>query len=139
MPVETAGPVGAASPTGTAGVEVPVGVFQVGLAHGELRYQQCRWCADRSAGARLLCATCGGTDFAWERSSGQGWIYRMSPPATAAEVERLVVIELDEGFRMPARVAAVPAHRLWTGAPVRLEVATGDDGALRPLFRPVAA
>jgi hypothetical protein len=33
----------------------------------------------------------------------------------------------------------VPAHGVWTGAPVRLEVASGDDGALRPLFRPVAA
>ena len=123
----------------TATVADPAGVFQDGLAHGELRYQQCRWCAGRSAVARLLCATCGGTDFVWRCSSGQGRIYRMAPPATAAEVERAVVIELDEGFRMQARVVAVPLHRLWTGAPVRLEVAADDGGALRPLFRPVAA
>lgn len=123
----------------TASASDPAGVFQDGLAQGELRYQQCRWCADRSAGARLLCTTCGGTDFVWERSSGQGRIYRMAPPATAAEVERLVVVELDEGFRMHARIAPVAAHRLWPGAPVRLEAATGDGGALRPVFRPVAA
>ena len=119
----------------------PAGVFQDGLAQGELRYQRCRWCDDRAAGARLLCATCGGTDFVWERSSGQGRIYRLTPPATGAVVEREVVVELDEGFRMHARVAAVPAHTLWTGAPVRLETASGAGcgGALRPVFRPVAA
>jgi uncharacterized OB-fold protein len=128
----------------TAGTADPVadpsGVFQEGLARGELRYQRCRWCADRSARVRLLCSTCGGSDFVWERSSGRGRIHRIAPPATVSvEVERAVVVELDEGFRMHASVAAVPAHRLWAGAPVQLEVATGEDGALRPLFRPVAA
>ena len=116
----------------------PAGIFQDGLARGGLRYQRCRWCADRSAGARLLCATCGGTDFVWARSSGQGRIHRM-PPAPAAGAECLAVVELDEGFRTHARIAAVPAHRLWQGAPVRLEAATGDGGALRLVFCPVAA
>jgi uncharacterized OB-fold protein len=116
----------------------PVAVYQAGLAHGELRYQRCRWCASRSAQVRLLCATCGGTDFVWERSSGQGRIYRMPASTGAAPGERSVVVELDEGFRMHAQLAPVPAHQLWPGAPVRLEVAAGD-GELRPRFRPIAA
>ena len=123
----------------TVHTDDPAGIFQDGLARGELRYQRCRWCDDRSARVRLLCATCGGTDFAWERSSGQGRIYRIPDPAGAAEAGRTVVIELDEGFRMNARLAAVPAHRLWAGAPVCLDVAAADGGALRPVFRPVAA
>lgn len=116
----------------------PAAVYRDGLAHGELRYQRCRWCASQAAQVRLLCATCGGSDFVWERSSGQGRIYRMATPTAAGPVERAVVVELDEGFRISAQLAPVPAHRLWPGAAVRLEVAD-DDGALRPRFRPVAA
>jgi uncharacterized OB-fold protein len=124
-------------PLGHAAAD-PVEVYLDGLAQGELRYQRCRWCASGDAQVRLLCATCGGADFVWERSSGRGRIYRMAAPTAAGQVERTVVVELDEGFRMNAQLAAVPAHRLWPGATVRLEVAD-DDGALRPRFRPVAA
>jgi uncharacterized OB-fold protein len=113
-------------------------VFQDGLAQGELRYQRCRWCATRSAQLSLLCTTCGGTDFSWERSSGQGRIHRVPAASATAQLERIAVVELDEGFRMSARLAAVPAHRLWPGATVRLEVAD-ENGALRPTFRPCAA
>jgi uncharacterized OB-fold protein len=116
----------------------PAEVFQHGLALGELRYQRCRWCAGRSAQLRLLCETCGGTEFDWERSSGQGRIYRMAAPTSGGEAGGTAVVELDEGFRMSARLVPVPAHRVWPGAPVRLEV-TEDGGALRPAFRAVAA
>ncbi|MFC1418247.1 Zn-ribbon domain-containing OB-fold protein [Streptacidiphilus cavernicola] len=116
----------------------PAAVFRDGLAHGELRYQRCRWCATRSAQLSLLCATCGGSDFSWERSSGQGRIHHLPAPTSAGQVERTAVVELDEGFRMSAQLAAVPAHRLWPGAAVRLEVAD-ENGALRPMFRPYAA
>ncbi|MEZ0091411.1 Zn-ribbon domain-containing OB-fold protein [Streptacidiphilus sp. EB129] len=116
----------------------PVEVYRDGLARGELRYRRCRWCASRSAQVGLLCVTCGGTDFRWERSSGQGRIYRMALPSAAAPAECSAVVELDEGFRMNARLAPAPAHQLWPGAPVRLEVA-GGDGELRPRFRPTAA
>ncbi|MHA6762233.1 Zn-ribbon domain-containing OB-fold protein [Streptacidiphilus sp. PAMC 29251] len=119
-------------------VPSPAAVFQDGLAHGELRYQCCRWCATRSAQLSLLCSTCGGSDFSWERSSGQGRIHRIPEGSGAGQVERTAVVELDEGFRMNAQLAAVPAHRLWPGATVRLEVAD-QGGALRPMFRPVAA
>jgi uncharacterized OB-fold protein len=116
----------------------PAAVFQDGLAQGELRYQRCHWCATRSAQLSLLCTTCGGTDFSWERSSGQGRIHHVQPRTAAGRVERAAVVELDEGFRMNVQLAAVPAHRLWPGATVRLEVAA-EDGGLRPMFRPVAA
>lgn len=119
----------------------PAAVFQDGLARGELRYRRCTWCATRSARLGLLCGTCGGTDFSWERSSGVGRIHQLPVRSAAGPVERTAVVELDEGFRMNVRLAAVPAHRLWPGATVRLEVAEADgaDGALRPTFRPVAA
>lgn len=116
----------------------PAEVFRDGLALGELRYRRCRWCADRSAQLRLLCATCGGTEFDWERSSGQGRIYRMAESTGGGAAGGTAVVELAEGFRMSARLVPVPAHRLWPGAPVRLEV-TEDGGALRPAFRAVAA
>jgi uncharacterized OB-fold protein len=131
MPVET--------PAADSAAADPAGVFRDGLARGELRYQRCRWCDHRSARVRLLCTTCGGSDFVWELSSGRGRIHRIAAPQTAGSAGRPVVVELDEGFRMHARLAPAAAHRLWPGAPVLLEVATGEDGAPRPVFRPLAA
>ena len=141
MPSEPVPSPPAADPVAPAPVDPaadPAAVFRDGLAHGELRYQRCRWCATRSAQLSLLCTTCGGTDFSWERSSGQGRIHRIQTPTAAGQSERVAVVELDEGFRMSAQLAAVPAHRLWPGATVRLEVAD-ENGSLRPLFRPCAA
>ncbi|MEZ0068881.1 putative OB-fold protein [Streptacidiphilus sp. MAP12-20] len=118
----------------------PAEVYRDGLAHGELRYQRCQWCFTRFANVSLLCATCGGPDFVWERSSGQGRIHALPRTTLAPDwQERTAVVELDEGFRMWAQLAPTPAHRIWQGAPVRLEVAETSDGSLRPLFRPSAA
>ncbi|WP_037602125.1 Zn-ribbon domain-containing OB-fold protein [Streptacidiphilus rugosus] len=118
----------------------PAEIYREGLAHGELRYQRCQWCSTRFASVSLLCATCGGSDFVWELSSGQGKIHALPRAALAPDrQECTAVVELDEGFRMRAQLAPTPAHRIWQGAPVRLEVAETCDGSLRPVFRPVAA
>ncbi|SEL40515.1 Zn-ribbon domain-containing OB-fold protein [Streptacidiphilus jiangxiensis] len=126
--------------TGSTLTSDPAEFYREGLAHGELRYQRCQWCATRFSQVSLLCATCGGTDFVWERSSGHGRIHAL--PRTAAPAdwrECTAVVELDEGFRMHATLAPTAAHRIWRGAPVQLEVAAEQDGGLRPVFRPVAA
>jgi uncharacterized OB-fold protein len=118
----------------------PAEVYRDGLAHGELRYQRCQWCSTRFNGVSLLCATCGGTDFVWERSSGRGRIHALPRAVVPADwQECTAVVELDEGFRMRARLAPTAAHRIWPGAPVQLEVAETHDGSLHPVFRPVAA
>jgi uncharacterized OB-fold protein len=123
----------------TPTVTDPAEVYRDGLAHGELRYQRCQWCSTRFCGVSL-CATCGGADFAWERSGGRGRIHALPRPVGLDDwQERTAVVELDEGFRMWARLAPTPAHRIWRGAPVELEVAATHDGSLRPVFRPVAA
>lgn len=126
--------------TGSALTNDPAEVYRDGLAHGELRYQRCQWCATLFSQVSLLCATCGGTDFVWERSSGHGRIHALPRAAAPADwQECTAVVELDEGFRMQARLAPTAAHRIWRGAPVQLEVAAAEDGGLRPVFRPVAA
>ncbi|WP_052442626.1 Zn-ribbon domain-containing OB-fold protein [Streptacidiphilus neutrinimicus] len=126
--------------TKAATAKSPAEVYREGLALGELRYQRCQWCSTRFCSVSLLCATCGGPDFVWERSSGRGRIHAL-PQAVGPDdwQERTAVVELDEGFRVRARLAPTPAHRIWRGAPVRLEVAETGDGSLRPVFRPVAA
>lgn len=108
----------------------PSAMFHDGLAHGELRYLRCRWCATSLPGFSVLCTSCGGADLDWELSSGNGRIHALGSSA---------VVELEEGFRIRAELAPAPAHQIWQGAPVRLEFASSSDGSARPVFRLTAA
>lgn len=120
----------------------PVRIYREGLAQGELRFQRCDYCGSSSAQLRLLCATCGGTEFSWERSGGRGRVHalpRPLGPAAAPDTGALTgVVELDEGLRIRALFAPVAAYRLWPGARVELEVDAADGSAPRPVFRPAA-
>jgi uncharacterized OB-fold protein len=113
-------------------------VYRDGLAHGELRFQRCRWCGLRSAQVSVICGACGGSEFSWERSGGQGRIYALPRPNATGEAAHTAVVELDEGLRVRALLAPVAAYRLWAGARVELDAPTAR-AEHRPIFRPVAS
>ena len=119
----------------TAG-EPPAWVYRRYLESGVLGFQRCVRCGAALFYPRVLCSLCGGNDLTWETSSGRGVIY-----ATTAVYRRdgdpynVVLVDLEEGFRMMSRVEGVPAERVEVGARVTLRLEPADDGPL-PVFVP---
>jgi uncharacterized protein len=116
--------------------EPPAAVYRGYLESGRLSFQRCSGCGEAVFYPRVVCPVCGGADLAWETSAGRGTIY-----ATTAVYRRdadpynVVLVDVEEGFRMMSRVEEVPAERVEVGMRVMLRVAReGDDPV--PVFVP---
>lgn len=84
--------------------------FWDGLAAGELRLPRCRRCAELFFFPRLFCPRCWSEDIIWERAGGGGTVYAVTtvhiPFDPSLEVPySVVIVDLDEGVRLPARLA----------------------------------
>ncbi|MGW4873882.1 Zn-ribbon domain-containing OB-fold protein [Streptomyces chartreusis] len=91
-----------------------------GIWDGALYFQRCGWCRTAFF-RRLLCPACGSTDLAEERSGGIGTIRHVTVVGRDVGMPRaMAVIDMDEGFRLRARVSAAPLNRARVGALVRL-------------------
>jgi uncharacterized protein len=109
--------------------ESPAGVYRGYLESGKLGFQRCSGCGKAVFYPRLVCPVCGGADLVWETSSGRGTVY-----ATTAVYRRdagpynVVLVDLEEGFRMMSRIEGVPADRVEIGMNVAFRVVhEGDD------------
>ena len=116
--------------------EPPAGVYRRHLESGVLGFQRCAGCGAAVFYPRVVCPVCGSADLNWETSSGRGIVY-----ATTAVYRReggpynVVLVDLEEGFRMMSRVEGVPAEDVEVGARVILRVErVGDDYV--PVFVP---
>jgi uncharacterized protein len=116
--------------------EPPAGIYRRYLEGGFLGFQRCAGCGAAVFYPRVVCPFCGGPDLAWQTSSGRGVVY-----ATTAAHRRegdpynVVLVDLEEGFRMMSRVAGVPAEEVVVGTRVRLRVdSVGDEPV--PVFVP---
>jgi uncharacterized OB-fold protein len=114
----------------------PAEVYRRYLESGRLGFQRCAGCGAAVFYPRVLCPVCGSPDLAWETSSGRGVVY-----ATTAVYRReddpysVVLVDVEEGFRMMSRVEGVPAVEVEVGARVRLRLDLTDDGPV-PVFVP---
>ena len=103
--------------------EPPAEVYRRYLESGGLGFQRCAGCGAAVFYPRVLCPVCGASGLTWEISSGLGVVY-----ATTAVYRRegapynVVLVDLEEGFRMMSRVEGVPAERVEVGAKVTLRV-----------------
>jgi hypothetical protein len=83
-----------------------------GPSNGELYFQRCRWCRT-PAFRRQLCPICACSDFDRERSSGTGFIRRITGPGNVA------TIAMAEGFWLRSRVISEPPLTLRIGVQVQ--------------------
>lgn len=77
--------------------------------HEAIAYQLCGSCGTSQYFRRAFCASCGSTDIANRRASGEGMVYATSLVCRAATEEtrahlpyNIVLVDTAEGFRMMA-------------------------------------
>jgi uncharacterized OB-fold protein len=114
----------------------PAAGYRAGLEAGELRYQRCAACGKAVFYPRVACPACGAQRLDWQASAGLGTVYSTTAVAVRdGEPRNVVLVDLDEGFRMMSRVDGVAATAVAIGLRVRLAVVDGDEGPVA-VFRP---
>lgn len=85
--------------------------FWDGCALGDLRFQRCATCAHVQMIPRSICESCHGDQLTWHRSAGQGTVLSYTEVARAPlpafksmAPYFIVLVDLDEGFRLMANV-----------------------------------
>ncbi|GAA5078424.1 hypothetical protein HNP84_009534 [Thermocatellispora tengchongensis] len=100
------------------------------LAEGAVPFQSCEECRAAVFPPRVLCPACGAMELTWERSAGLGTVYSTSVLfPRGRDPYPVVLVDLDEGFRMMSTVTGTPAEEVAIGARVRAHVdPAGPDG-----------
>ncbi len=115
--------------------------FWAATADHRLTYQVCRACGQIVFHPRRHCTGCLLGDLEWRESAGQGTVYTFTvirqngQPFFRARIPYVVgLVDLDEGFRMLAEIAAGPGA---VHVNQRVTVIWEDHSGLSvPLFRP---
>jgi len=112
--------------------EPPAVVYRRYLESGLLGFQRCAGCGAAVFYPRVICPVCGGAHLAWETSSGRGVVYvTTAVHRREGDPYNVVLVDLEEGFRMMSRVQGVPAEEVEVGARVTLRLEPTDDGPIR--------
>lgn len=123
---------------GVTAAGAPAEIYRSYLKEEKLGFQRCRGCRSAVFYPRVLCPVCGSASLAWEESGGWGTVY-----ATTAvyrrdrEPHNVVLVDLEEGFRMMSRIEDVPAEEVEVGMSVAFEVRE-EDGEPEAVFVPTA-
>lgn len=114
----------------------PAEIYRRYLESGRLGFQRCTGCGAAIFYPRVLCPVCGGSELAWETSSGRGVVYATTAVYRRdAEPYNVVLVDLEEGFRMMSRIEGVLAEEVEVGTRVTLRVDRDDDSPV-PVFVP---
>ncbi|MGI5471924.1 Zn-ribbon domain-containing OB-fold protein [Streptomyces sp. CA-132043] len=105
----------------------PARAYREGLDRGELRYQRCDDCAGAVFPPRVLCPDCGSQELTWERSAGRGTVHSATVVRGRDGARGIVLVDLDEGFRMMSRVDGIDPATVEIGTTVRFTAADEGD------------
>jgi len=97
-----------------------------GLRAGRLDFQRCASCAAAVFPARVVCPGCGTAELAWETSTGLGVVYAATTVHRREGRHGVVLVDVDEGFRLMTSVVGADPDAVTIGARVRLVPAAGD-------------
>ncbi|MCU1717672.1 Zn-ribbon domain-containing OB-fold protein [Pseudomonas sp. 5P_3.1_Bac2] len=92
-----------------------------GLARGALVYQTCASCHKAIFYPRPGCPFCGALDLSLQDSKGLGTLYSVSVVYDKVQNYNLVLVDLDEGFRMMSCVPDCAAPAIGSRVKARLE------------------
>jgi uncharacterized protein len=111
--------------------------------NGHLLYQQCAVCGGVPSYLRALCPVCWSSALVEKASAGRGVVYsftiqyRPGGPGFADDVPyTLVLVDLEEGFRVLADLRDCPPQSLAVGLPVKVFFDEAAPDLVLPRFRP---
>ncbi|WP_248798138.1 Zn-ribbon domain-containing OB-fold protein [Pseudomonas sp. MWU13-2105] len=103
-----------------------------GLARGALVYQHCNHCQSAVFYLRLCCPACGSVALTLRDSQGLGTLYSSSVVFDKEHNYNIVLVDLDEGFRMMSTVLDCAAPSI--GARVKARVEHQQSAGPRVVF-----
>lgn len=119
----------------------PLAIFRHHLSRGELAYQY-----DPASGRpvfhpRVIGPGTGNDDLQWRVSAGKGTIHAVTVISPRGEAPyNVVLVDMDEGFRLMSRVEGLAPEEVRIGLRVRMQVHQPQDGQPPyPVFRPEVA
>jgi hypothetical protein len=112
----------------------------------QLAYQQCSACDAVQTFPRAHCASCGDAALTWKESAGTGTVLSFtevhrgpSPAFKPDQPYMLVILDMDEGFRLMTNVRKCAADDVCIDMRVKIGfVPRGDGGRLVPIAEPIA-
>jgi hypothetical protein len=119
----------------------PLAQYVEHLEAGDLAYQVCLDDDRPVFFPRLIAPKTGSTNLAWRVSKGLGTVYSTTVVHHRGEAPlNVVLVDMDEGFRLMSRVEEVPADEVRIGMRVKARVHPAENGKLPyPVFTPVTA
>lgn len=119
--------------------ESPEARFLAELASGTAKVQSCQGCGRRFFQPRIQCPHCRSEDYCWEAMGLGGTVYSYSTVHAAANGApyNVVLVDMDDGFRMMSTVPGITLDAGWIGARVQARVDT-DTQPPRLVFAGVA-
>jgi len=116
----------------------PYGTYLEHIKKGELAYQVSTDDGKAVFYPRIIAPTSGSTRLEWRVSKGLGTVYATTVVHSRNEPPyNVVLIDLDEGFRMMSRVEDTDPMQVKIGMRVKVRMHPGDDKqAPYPVFTP---
>lgn len=103
-------------------IQPPLKAYEDALGRGEILYQVCDDCGHVAFYPRLVCPECGSANVEYRPSAGKGEVYtRTVIHSRGRDPYNVVLIDMDEGFRIMSTVEDAPNDDVQIGMRVELK------------------
>ena len=103
-------------------IQPPLKAYEDALDNGQIIYQTCGDCRHVAFYPRLVCPECGSANIEYRPSAGKGEVYtRTVVHSRGRDPYNVVLIDMDEGFRIMSTVEDVPNDDVQIGMRVELK------------------
>lgn len=103
-------------------IQPPLKAYEDALGRGEIIYQACGDCGHVAFYPRLICPECGSANVEFRPSAGKGEVYtRTVVHSRNRDPYNVVLIDMDEGFRIMSTVEDAPNDDVQIGMRVELK------------------
>ena len=121
-------------------VESPMAVYRRHLEQGELAYQYSVGAKAAVFYPRIVCPFTGTDALEWRISTGVGTVYAVTVVHASRDARHnVVLVDLDDGFRMMSSVEGIAPDAVFIGMRVKVQIKTpgNADEAPYPVFEPL--